>query len=73
LTAVNFPTAADANSFVANVVVTVDVGTYAGTITLGGANAAQFVFSNGGVYPCALYVGASNIAAGQYHITLTTR
>ena len=46
-------------------------GTYSGVITLGGANASSFALTNGGVLPCNLVVGASNLAAGTYAITLS--
>lgn len=68
---VTFATPANANSFVATITVTVSSGTYSGTLTLGGPDAALFALSNGGVYPCNLMVGASNIPAGTYNITLT--
>jgi hypothetical protein len=41
------------------------------TITLSGADAADFAVSNGGVQPCNLIVGPSDLAAGSYAITLT--
>ena len=68
---VTFPSATDANSFVANVSVTVASGTYSGTLSLSGPDASKFVLSNGGVYPCNLMVGPSNIAAGTYNISIT--
>jgi hypothetical protein len=40
-------------------------------ITLGGPDAAHFVLDNGGLLPCNLLVGASNIAANNYNITLS--
>jgi hypothetical protein len=46
-------------------------GTYTGVITLGGTNASSFVLTNGGVLPCNLVVGAANLAAGPYSITLS--
>jgi hypothetical protein len=46
-------------------------GTYSGVITLGGANASSFALTNGGVLPCNLVVGASNLTAGTYAITLS--
>ena len=71
-TSVSFPNAVDANSFVATITVTMaGGGTYVGVLTLGGADAAKFALSNGGNYPCNLMVGASNIAAGTYAISLT--
>ena len=48
-------------------------GTYAGTLSLFGADAAKFTLSNGGVYPCDLLVGATNIGAGTYHISITAQ
>ena len=73
-TSVSFPTAMDANSFVATITVTVATGTYTGTLVLGGADAAKFALSNGGVYPCNLMVGPANIPAsppGGYQINIT--
>ena len=46
-------------------------GTYSGVITLGGANASSFALTNGGVLPCSLVVGASNLTPGTYAITLS--
>lgn len=64
---------ANAGTLVGAVTVTTNPpgGTYAGIVTLGGANAAQFALTNGGVIPCNLVVGGSNIAAGSYQITLS--
>jgi hypothetical protein len=45
--------------------------TYGGVITLGGANASSFALTNGGVLPTNLVVGASNLTAGSYVITLS--
>ena len=46
-------------------------GSYTGVITLGGASAGSFALTNGGVLPCNLVVGPTNIAAGSYAITLS--
>ena len=46
-------------------------GSYSGAITLGGANAASFALTHGGVLPCNLVVGATNLAAGSYNLTLS--
>jgi hypothetical protein len=52
-------------------VTTADGRPYPGQIILGGADASKFVISNGGLLPCNLVVGSSDIAAGTYNITLT--
>ena len=70
-TSITFPTSANANATVATITVTASGGTYTGSVTLGGTDAAKFVLSNGGVYPCNLLVGASNIGTATYNITLT--
>lgn len=44
---------------------------YTGAIVLGGAAAADFALTNGGVLPCNLVVGAANLPAGNYAITLS--
>ena len=44
---------------------------YTGVITLGGTNAADFALTNGGVLPCNLVVGAANLPAGAYNVTLS--
>lgn len=46
-------------------------GTYSTPLVLGGADAAKFALSNGGVVPCNLVVGSTNLAQGSYAITLT--
>ena len=63
----------NAHSFFATVTVAATGGTYAGTLTLGGADASKFTLSNGGVYPCNLHIGANNIGVGTYHISLTAQ
>jgi hypothetical protein len=69
---IHFLTTADANSLVGPITVTTNTGgPYAGTITLGGPDAAKFALDNSGTYPCNLLVGATNIAAGSYSISLT--
>ena len=35
------------------------------------ANAADFALTNGGLLPCNLVVGAANLAAGSYAVTLS--
>ena len=72
-TSVSFSSPADAGGFVATIAVGTGAsgGPYVGTLTLGGADAAKFALSNGGVYPCNLMVGASNIGAGTYAINIT--
>lgn len=40
-------------------------------VTLAGNDAAKFVLTNSGVVPCDLAVGASNLPAGDYAITLS--
>jgi hypothetical protein len=52
-------------------VTTADGRPYPGQVILGGADASKFVISNGGLLPCNLVVGSSDIAAGSYNITLT--
>ena len=68
-TSVTLP-ASNAGSLVANITVAATGGTYAGTLSLSGTDAGKFALSNGGVYPCNLLVGASNIAAGTYNVTV---
>ena len=67
----NTSTTANANTFISSVKVTATSGTYAGTLTLGGPDAALFALSNGGVYPTNLRVGKSDIARGPYNINIT--
>ena len=69
-TSISLPPA-NANALVATITVTATGGTYAGPVTLGGADAAKFVLSNGGVYPCNLLVGSTSIGNATYNITLT--
>jgi hypothetical protein len=66
---------AAAGSVVGTVSVTTNPpgGTYSGVITLGGANASSFALTNGGVLPCNLVVGASNLTAGTYAIMLSAQ
>lgn len=40
-------------------------------LTLAGADAAKFVLTNSGKLPCDLAVGAANLPAGDYAITLS--
>ena len=61
----------NAHQHFATVTVTASDGTYAGTLSLDGKDAAKFALSNGGVYPCDLLIGATNIGAGTYHFTIT--
>ena len=68
-TSVTLP-ATNAGALVANITVAATGGTYAGTLSLSGTDASKFALSNGGVYPCNLLVGASNIAAGTYNVTV---
>ena len=68
---VNFPTSINANSLVSPITVTTTGGTYVGTLTLGGTDAAKFTLSGGGVYPTNLMVGASNLTAGTYNVSIT--
>ena len=70
-TAVNFPTTANANAFVATIAVAATGGAYSGTLSLTGTDAAKFKLSNNGIYPCNLMVGAANIAAGTYNVSVT--
>ncbi len=72
-TTVNTTGTANAGTVVGAVSVTTNPpgGTYAGVITLGGANASSFALTNGGVLPCNLVVGAANLAAGTYAVTLS--
>ena len=46
-------------------------GTYPGQVSLGGADASKFALTNSGFLPCNLVVGASNIPAGNYNVTLS--
>ena len=70
-TSVTLPVA-NAGAFVATITITATGGTYAGPVTIGGADAAKFALSHSGIYPCNLLVGASNITTnGTYNITLT--
>jgi hypothetical protein len=74
---VNFGSSTDAGDLVGAITVTTNVpGTYHGTISIGGTNAADFSLSpssnvSSAAYPCSLYVSQSNLAAGSYSITLT--
>ena len=74
-TSANFATTANANSFVATINVMTAGSPYAGTLTLGGADAAKFALSNGGVYPTNLMVGPANICTTgspcTYNISVT--
>ena len=70
-TSVSFVGTANANAFVATVIVTATGGTYSGPVTLGGSDAAKFALSNGGTYPCNLTVGAANLPAGSYSVSVT--
>ena len=70
-TAVHFPSTANANSFVATITVAATGGTYAGTLSLTGPDAGKFKLSNNGVYPTNLMVGAANLAAGSYNVSVT--
>ena len=72
ISTVNLPTM-NAGDFVGHVVVTTSPpgGSPSTPITLAGTDAAKFTLTNAGVYPCDLLVGASNIAAGTYHVTLS--
>lgn len=44
---------------------------YTDPLTLGGIDGAWFTLSNGGVAPCELRVGAGDVTADEYSITLT--
>jgi hypothetical protein len=74
---VSFNNATDAGSLVGAITVTTNIpGTYVGTISIGGTDAAKFSLSgssniSSAAYPCSLYVSQSNLAAGTYVITLT--
>lgn len=68
---VDFPTTANANSYVATITVIATGGPYAGTLSLGGADAAKFTLSNGGVYPTNVMVGSTDLPAGTYKISVT--
>lgn len=46
-------------------------GSFAGPIALGSTNAADFALTNGGMLPCNLVVGANNLLAGSYNISLS--
>ena len=46
-------------------------GTFTGTIVLGGTSGAKFALTNGGKLPCNLTIGAANVAAGTYAISLS--
>ena len=70
-TSVSFVGTVNANAFVATVIVTATGGTYSGPVTLGGSDAAKFALSNGGTYPCNLTVGAANLPAGNYSVSVT--
>ena len=61
----------NAHHHFATVTVTATGGTYAGTLSLNGADAAKFTLSNNGVYPCDLLIGPTNIGDGTYHISVT--
>jgi hypothetical protein len=72
LSNVNVGNPPNANTVVGAIsVTTADGRAYPGQIILGGADASKFVISNGGLLPCNLVVGPSDIAAGTYNITLT--
>lgn len=44
---------------------------FAGPVVLSGTDAAKFALTNGGMLPCNLVVGAANIPAGFYAISLS--
>jgi hypothetical protein len=72
LSNVNVGNPPNANTVVGAIsVTTADGRPYPGQIILGGADASKFVISNGGLLPCNLVVGSSDVAAGTYNITLT--
>jgi hypothetical protein len=72
-TALNTTGATNANAIIGAVSVTTNPpgGTFTGPIVSGGTDAAKFALTNGGVLPCNLTVGAANVAAGTYAITLS--
>ena len=74
-TSVTLPGTANAGSFVATVNVTTSGAPYMGTLSLGGADAAKFSLSNGGMYPTNLMIGPTNLCASgspcTYNITIT--
>jgi hypothetical protein len=63
--------AENAHHHFATITVTATGGTYAGTLSLNGADASKFTLSNNGVYPCDLLIGAANVGVGTYHISIT--
>jgi hypothetical protein len=63
---------ANAGALIAHVTVTTkNDKPYTDPLTLGGIDGAWFTLSNGGVAPCELTVGAGDITADEYQITLT--
>ncbi len=76
---INFSTAQDAGLSVGAITVTTNIpGTYVGTVTIGGTDAAKFSLSStsnvlSGAYQLGvsnLFIGQTNVAAGTYAITL---
>jgi chitodextrinase len=62
----------NANKVVGVVSVTTANGQpYPGTLILGGTDAAKFALTNGGLLPCNLVVGPTDIPLGTYSINLT--
>ena len=72
VTTLNMPTA-NAGDVIGAVTVTTSPpgGAPSGPVVLGGPDAALFALTNRGVIPCNLVVGASDVLAGSYNITLT--
>lgn len=63
---------ANAGEHVADVTVTTkNDKPYTDPLVLGGADGGWFALSNGGVAPCELRVGAGDVTADEYSITLT--
>jgi hypothetical protein len=66
--------AANAGDVVGAVTVTTNPpgGSPSNPILIGGPDAGKFALTNGGVIPCNLVVGASNLPSGDYQITLSS-
>ena len=67
---VSFANPANANALVATITVAAMGGVYAGPLALSGTDAAKFALSSSN-YPANLMVGASNLATGTYHVSIT--
>ena len=64
----------DAGAVIGQVTLTTNPpgGSYVGPVTLTGPDASNFALSNNGIVPCDLVIGANNVPAGTYNITLQT-